>query len=279
MSIHRACSVVDLHRSMWDYQSKRDDSEVITRLNELAEQLPTRGFDEYYNRIRREGKKWNRKRVLRVYRNMGLSIRRKRKKRLPSRIKHPLTVPIGMNHSWSMDFMSDALSYGRRVRILNIIDDYNREALTIEAAHSFAGEQVVRILKELVFMKGKPQQIRVDNGPEFLSNIFVNWCKLHGIEINYIQPGKPVQNAYIERFNRLFREDVLDAYIFDNMEQVRMLSEKWMHDYNYNHPHSSLNKKSPIEYAGDFHSEASFRMKDYDLNKIKMSKLALSDNG
>lgn len=252
---------------MWYYQSKRDDSEVIDKLNELAERLSTRGFDEYYNRIRKEGYKWNRKRVLRVYRLMGLSLRRKRKKRLPSRTKCPLAVPNGLNHTWSMDFMSDALSYGRRIRILNIIDDYNRESLAIEAAHSFAGEQVVRTLKELVFMRGKPRHIRVDNGPEFLSKIFVNWCKLHGIEIKYIQPGKPVQNAYIERFNRLFREDVLDAYIFDNIEQVRALANKWMDDYNYNHPHGSLNKMSPVEYAKAFQSEASFRLKEDNMKE------------
>ena len=257
MSINRACSVVNLHRSMWYYQSKRDDSEVIDKLNELAEKLPTRGFDEYYNRIRKEGLRWNRKRVLRVYRNLGLKIRRKRKRRLPSRLKLPLSTPNTMNHTWSMDFMSDALSYGRRIRILNIIDDYNREALAIEAAHSFAGEQVVRVLKELVFLRGKPRKIRVDNGPEFLSKIFVNWCKLHGIEINYIQPGKPVQNAYIERFNRLFREDILDAYIFDNIEQLRILADQWMNDYNYRHPHGSLDRKTPIEYAQVFDSEAS----------------------
>lgn len=264
---------------MWYYQSKRNDSQVIDKLNELAEQLPTRGFDEYYNRIRREGLKWNRKRVLRIYRNMGLSIRRKRKKRLPSRNKQPLTVPNGMNHTWSMDFMSDALSYGRRIRILNIIDDYNREALAIEAAYSFAGEQVVRVLKELVFLRGKPRRIRVDNGPEFLSKIFINWCKLHGIEISYIQPGKPVQNAYIERFNRLFREDILDAYIFDNIEQVRVLSDQWMNDYNYKHPHGSLNRKTPIEFAKDFSLEASFQTNQTNKNNEKMSKLALSDNG
>ena len=173
--------IVDLHRSMWYYQSKRDDSEVIDKLNKLAEKLSTRGFDEYYNRIRKEGLKWNRKRVLRVYRQMGLSLRRKRKKRLPSRIKEPLVVPKAINHTWSMDFMSDALSYGRRIRILNIIDDYNREALAVEAGFSFPGEQVVRVLKELTFLRGEPKVVRVDNGPEFLSKIFVNWCTFHGI--------------------------------------------------------------------------------------------------
>ncbi len=268
-----------MHRSMWYYQSKKDDSEVIDKLNELAEKLSTRGFDEYYNRIRREGYKWNRKRVLRIYRLMGLSLRRKRKKRILSRTKQPLSIPNGINHTWSMDFMSDALSYGRRIRILNIIDDYNREALVIEPSHSFPGEYLIRVLKELAFIRGLPKRIRVDNGPEFLSKIFVNWCKMHGIEIIYIQPGKPSQNAFIERFNRLFREDVLDAYIFDNIEQVRMLANKWMNDYNYHHPHGSLNKMSPVEYAKTFQSEASFRLKEDNLNEIKMSNLALSEKG
>ncbi len=279
VSITRACTIVDLHRSMWYYQNKRDDSQVIDKLNEFADKLPTRGFDEYYNRIRNEGIKWNRKRVLRVYRSMGLNIRRKRKRRLPSRIKHPLSVPATQNHTWSMDFMSDALSYGRRIRILNIIDDFNREALAVEPGFSFAAEQLVRVLKEVVFLRGQPKEIRVDNGPEFLSKIFVNWCQFHGIEIKYIQPGKPVQNAYIERFNRLFREDILDAYIFDNINQVKILAEEWMDDYNNNHPHSSLNKKSPIEYARTFSLEGTFQRKETTINKEEMSKLVLSEKG
>lgn len=264
---------------MWYYQSKRDDSEVIDKLNELAEKLSTRGFDEYYNRIRKEGLKWNRKRVLRVYRQMGLSLRRKRKKRLPSRIKEPLVVPKAINHTWSMDFMSDALSYGRRIRILNIIDDYNREALAVETGFSFPGEQVVRVLKELMFLRGKPKVIRVDNGPEFLSKIFVNWCAFHGIEIKYIQPGKPVQNAYIERFNRLFREDILDAYIFNDIHQLRTLSAEWMDDYNRNHPHSALDKKSPYEFAKTFPGESTFPRKENEEYFNNMSILALSEKG
>ena len=257
--------MVDLHRSMWYYQNKRDDAAVIDKLNDLAEKHPTRGFDEYYNRIRNEGLKWNRKRVLRVYRSMGLNIRRKRKRRLPSRIKEPLSVPKTPNHTWSIDFMSDALSYGRRIRILNIIDDYNREALAIEPGFSFPAEQLISVMKEVIFFRGKPQSIRVDNGPEFISKIFSNWCNFQGIEIKYIQPGRPVQNAYIERFNRLFREDILDAYIFDNISQLKVLIEKWMDDYNNNHPHSSLNKMSPIKYAETFSQEVNFLRKT---NKI-----------
>jgi len=175
--------------------------------------------------------------------------------------------------------MSDALSYGRRIRILNIIDDFNREALVVEPAFSYPGEQVVRVLNELLFLRGKPKEIRVDNGPEFLSKVFVNWCLFHGIKIKYIQPGKPVQNAYIERFNRFFREDILDAYIFDSIHEVKQLSEEWMEDYNKNHPHGSLNRMSPIDYAEIFSLEGTFQRKNLKQNNKEMSKLALSYKG
>ena len=252
---------------MWYYQSKRDDTEVLDKLNMLADKLPTRGFDEYYNRIRNDGYKWNRKRVLRIYREMKLNVRRKRKRRLLSRVKQPLVTPNTLNHTWSMDFMSDALSYGRKIRILNVIGDCNREALVVEPNFSYPAEHLIRVLKELVFFRGKPRYIRVDNGPEFTSKVFVNWCDLSGIGIKYIQPGKPVQNAYIERFNRLFREDVLDAYIFDNIDQVKILADKWMDDYNNHHPHSSLNKMSPKKYAQTFSQEDIFLRKQHKITE------------
>lgn len=234
---------------MWYYEKKKDDTEVIEKLNQLADLLPTRGFDEYYNRIRAEGIKWNRKRVLRVYRLMKLKHRRKRKRRLPTRVKTPLNQPLRSNLMWSADFMYDTLYNGRQIRILNIIDDYNREALFVEAHFSYPGQRVVRALEILEMERGLPEQIRVDNGPEFLSKAFKSYCENKGIEINYIQPGKPVQNAYIERFNRLYREDILDAYLFKNVDQVNELSDKWKHDYNHNHPHKSLGQISPIEYV------------------------------
>ena len=234
---------------MWYYEKKKDDSEVIDKLNKLAEKLPTRGFDEYYGRIREEGIKWNRKRVLRVYRLMKLKRRRKRKRRLPDRAKTPLNQPLMSNLVWSADFMHDTLYNGRKIRILNIIDDYNREALCVEAHFSYPGERVVRALEILEMERGLPEQIRVDNGPEFISRAFAEFCELKGIEINYIQPGKPTQNAYIERFNRLFREDILDAYLFKDVDQVNTMSQKWKDDYNYNHPHKSLNKMSPKKFV------------------------------
>ena len=237
-----------LSRSMWYYQSKKDDSEVIDKLSELAEQLPTRGFDEYYGRIRQQGYKWNRKRVLRVYRLMKLGLRRKHKKRLPIRVKEPLVLPPAYLHTWSMDFMSDALADKRKIRIFNVIDDYNREALAVETGLSFPSDRVIRVLNHLGEEIGLPKAIRVDNGPEFTSIKFQAWCNENSIEIKYIQPGSPSQNAFIERFNRYFREDVLDAYWFEDLEQLRVIIEKWRHDYNDNHPHKSLGRMSPNQF-------------------------------
>jgi putative transposase len=168
--------------------------------------------------------------------------------RLLSRIKVPLKVPVGMNTTWSMDFMHDVLDNSRKFRVLNIIDDYNREAIAVEAAHSFPAQRVVDLMDRLILFKGKPQTIRVDNGAEFTSKTFTQWCLDRHVEIQYIQPGKPVQNAFIERFNRTYREDILDAYIFDHINEVKQLSEEWRIDYNQNHPHKSLSGMSPIQY-------------------------------
>lgn len=248
MNVKRACRVVNLSRSQWYYQSKRDDTEVVDALDQLANDFPTRGFDTYYGRLRAQGKKWNRKRVLRLYRKLNLNIRRKRKRRLPARIKQPLVQPVMINRTWSMDFMHDSLEYGRKIRVLNIIDDFSREALAVEADYSHSGQSVVAVLEELIWSRGKPLAIRTDNGPEFISNCLSSWCKERNIEMKYIQPGEPTQNAYIERFNRLFREDVLDAYVFEDLKQVKDLAEEWKNDYNLNHPHSSLGGLSPKNY-------------------------------
>jgi putative transposase len=254
-----------LHRSLWYYQSKRDDSEVVAKLNTLAETHPTRGFDEYYGRIRNEGLVWNRKRVLRVYRQMNLNIRRKRKRRLPARIKESLAQPQGINHTWSMDFMSDSLVYGRRFRVLNIIDDYNREALAIEPDFSLPGERVVSVLDEVIAWRGKPSEIRVDNGPEFISKSLQKWADKNHIRLKHIQPGNPTQNAYIERFNRFFREDVLDAYLFNDLSEVKSLAWEWMTDYNQSHPHKSLGGISPKQYVKETDHNPIYKSKESSL--------------
>lgn len=233
---------------MWYYRSRLDDLEVEQKLADLAQAHPTRGFDSYYGRIRSEGLQWNRKRVLRIYRKMELTRRRRYKRRPLKRIREELNVPKNINECWSMDMMSDALTSGRRFRILNVMDDHNREALTIEVGFSLCSNRVIEALERVIDHRGTPEVIRTDNGPEFTSHAFRNWCAEKGIRNLFIQPGKPAQNAYIERFNRLFREDILDAYLFDDLTQVRILAEKWMDDYNRNHPHSALAGNSPLQY-------------------------------
>ncbi len=248
VSIARACKIMELDRSMFYYQSVKDDSEVEAKLKWYAENLPRRGLPEYYKRIRKEGLIWNIKRVRRVYRLLGLSRRRKVKRRIPNPEKRALLQPLYPNLTWSMDFMEDRLENGRKIRVLNVIDDYNREALAIEIEYSFPSERVVKVVEQLIEWRGKPKEIRTDNGTEFIAKAFEGFCENAGITHVKTQKGKPNQNAYIERFNRSYREDVLDANIFEAMEQVRKLSANWMDDYNNNHPHASLDDQSPVEF-------------------------------
>lgn len=248
MSISRACSLLRISRTVYRYHSTKDDTEVIQKLNELADQHSTRGFDNYYLRLRAQGYKWNRKRVLRIYRKMKLGLRSKRKRRFPSRALLSLAQPLFSNEVWSMDFMSDSLENGRRVRVLNIMDDYNREAILIDPQFYYPGEKVVAALEILMSERGLPRFIRVDNGPEFVCQAVEIFLADKPTEMKLIEPGKPMQNAFIERFNRLFREDILDAHIFSDIGQLRVLSHHWQEDYNYNHPHQSLGGISPIQF-------------------------------
>ena len=251
ISISRACKVVELHRSVYYYKSrsKKDDTPLIDKLQEWVERKPSNGFWMLYGRIRNEGYLWNHKRLYRVYKMLGMHIRRKARKRLPARVKQPLEVPEKLNQSWSMDFMSDSLMSGRRFRTLNLIDDYNREALAIEVDTALPAERVIRVLEEVVEYRGKPQQIRVDNGPEFIATKLVQWCEQKQVQLLYIQPGKPMQNGYIERFNGSFRRDILDAYLFEDLHQVRVLAEEWMEDYNSFRPHEGLGGLTPSAFA------------------------------
>jgi putative transposase len=199
--------------------------------------------------LRNQGYSWNHKHIRRVYRAMALHLKRKPKKRLPARTAQPLMVPAQRNETWSLDFMSDSLAGGRTFRTLNVIDDYNREALWIEVDTSLPADRVVRVLEQLLDWRGKPAKIRMDNGPEFISQRLENWSKEKHIELLHIQPGKPAQNAYIERFNRTYREDVLDAYLFDDLQEVRTITERWLENYNTIRPHEALQGVPPRQFA------------------------------
>ncbi len=171
------------------------------------------------------------------------------KKRLPELIREPLDVPSMPNKTWSVDFMTDALWSRRRFRIFNVLDDFNREALCIEIDTSPPAARIVKVLDELIEMRGKPKRLRMDNGPEFVSRLLAEWAKRRGIVLQFIQPGKPTQNAFIERFNRTYRTEILDCYVFDTLDEVRRITEEWRQRYNHERPHESLGRIPPIQFA------------------------------
>lgn len=245
VSVRQACQIVDLPRSVYRYKKvPKDDSALMDALEELVKRHPTIGFWKCYYRLRRKGCECNHKRLYRIYKLLKLNIRRKIKRRLPQRVRQPLVVPETINQS----FMSDSLVDGRRFRVFNIIDNYNRESLWIEVDTSLPSRRVIRVLERLVEMRGTPRRVRVDNGPEFISDLLQRWCEERNIELQFIQPGKPVQNAFIERNNGSLRRELLDAYHFFTLQEVRLMAEEWRQDYNSSRPHQALGFVPPLEY-------------------------------
>jgi putative transposase len=250
LSERQACRMVNFSRSAYRYQSRRESDEpIVLILKELAKTQWTWGIDKMTDFIRQEHPEWNHKRIRRIYCELGLNLRVKRKKRLPSRNPQPLTQPKKPNQSWSLDFMSDSFAGGRPFRTLNILDDFNREVVWIEVDVSLPAERVIRVLETAAIGRGLPEQIRMDNGPELISKALSRWAAKRGVRLVHIQPGKPAQNAYIERFNRTFREDILDAYVFQDLSEVRELAESWMETYNAIRPHESLQGLSPYQFV------------------------------
>lgn len=249
LSLRKACQAFKLSRTVYSYKSKPpDDTQVIKTLLDLAEKHPRYGFAKLFSLLRRAGQAWNHKRVHRVYCQLKLNLRRKGKKRLPSRSPVKLAVSAAVNACWSIDFMSDILMNGQRFRTFNVLDDFNREALGIEVDTSLTAARTVRVLERIADWRGYPEKLRMDNGPELVSVAMADWAERHGVELEFIQPGKPTQNSYVERFNRTFRNEVLDFYVFRSLSEVRQITENWRREYNELRPHESLGDLTPAEY-------------------------------
>ncbi len=249
MSLRRACNLFGTHPSVVRYKPKpKDDEPIRQQLRQMADLHSRWGFWMMYYRLRAMAFLDNHKRVYRIYTEMRLNLRRKYKKRLPMRIKHPLIQPLHHNLTWSMDFVHDGLFQGKTFRSFNVIDDFNREVLAISIDTSLTSLRVIRELNKLLEWRGKPEELRVDNGPEFIAQAMEDWCAEHEIKLTFIQKGKPHQNGYIERFNRTFRDEVLDVFAFDNLNQARLFTKAWMWIYNNERPHSSLGYRTPTEF-------------------------------
>lgn len=265
LSVSRACSIVRFSRAAY-YRTPRPqlevDAEVIAVLQAIVERHPRHGFWKCFRRMRRQGHGWNHKRVHRVYCALRLNLPRRTKRRLPARVRQPLDAPAVLNGVWALDFMADALYGGRKFRTFNVIEEGNREALAIEVAFAIPSVRVIRVLDELVATYGTPGALRMDNGPELISEALVEWCRERSIAMRHIQPGKPDQNAYIERFNRSYRDEVLNAYLFHSIDEVQTITEEWIEDYNTERPHDSLGRVPPRTFLprSNQSGESSFKV-------------------
>jgi len=249
LSLRAACQMLNFSRSVYRYRPDTTrDVPVIEAIQDIVEEFPGWGFPKVFKTLRRRGYPWNHKRVHRVYCLLKLNKRRKGKRRLPTRNPEPLRVPMTMNQCWSVDFMSDTLRDGRRFRTFNVLEDFNREALAIEVDLNLPALRVVRVLDRIAEQRGYPEKLRCDNGPEFISIALAGWAEEHGIHLDFIKPGKPTQNSYVERFNRTYRDEILDLYLFSSLSEVRNLTNEWIRKYNEDRPHDALGDMTPVEY-------------------------------
>ena len=248
--ITRACGLAGISRSLYGYHSRRP---VIVglreRMCELAGEKRRYGYRRIHLLLRREGWQINRKRTYRLYSEAGLAVRRRKRKRIGLFERKPLAKPSAVNRSWSMDFVSDGLCDGRKLRCLTIVDDCSRECPAIEVDTSITGRRVVAVLERLADIRGLPLSITVDHGPEFEGQVLDAWAYQRSVRLNFIRPGKPIENAYIESFNGRFRDECLNEHWFVTMAQARQVIEKWRIEYNTERPHSSLGDLTPEQFA------------------------------
>ena len=248
--VTRACGLIGISRSLFRYRRRRPDSAPLrARIEEIAAAKRRYGYRRVYLRLRREGWTVNRKRVYRLYREAGLAVRRRQRKRIGIVERKPLPKPTAANVSWSMDFVADGLIGGRRLRCLTIVDDCTRECLAIEVDTSLPGRRVQAVLERLADTRSLPQSITVDNGPEFDGKVLDQWAYQTGVQLSFIRPGKPNENAYIESFNGKFRDECLNEHWFLSLAHARSVIEAWRIEYNIERPHSSLGNRTPAEFA------------------------------
>lgn len=249
ISERRACRVIPISRKAIRYRSRRDQADLalIARLKALGEQYPRYGYLILHSLLRNEGLVVNRKRTYRLYTSLGMQVRTKRRKKL-IRPRIPLAVPDRPNQRWSMDFIHDQLSDGRRIRILNIVDDYSRVCVAQLVDLSISGARVAQYLERIAETRGLPETLVMDNGPEMTSKAMFFWSQKSGVKLHFIQPGKPTQNAFIESFNGKFRDSCLNLQWFRDLNDAKRIITKWRDHYNTERPHSSLGYKSPIDY-------------------------------
>lgn len=243
------CGLLGLARSTARYRSRRGQPEVLDRLRMLAARWPRYGYRRLHIELRREGMRINHKRVYRLYRLQGLALQRRTRKRAAGLRGLPLGVPSRRNQRWSMDFLSDALASGRRFRVLIVLDDGIRKALALEVDTSLPGRRVVQVLERLIAAYGKPELMVIDNGPEFAGRLLDQWAYEHGIKLHFIEPGKPVQNAYVESFAGKLRDECLNGHWFTTLADARQTIEAWRREYNEIRPHSALGDLPPEEFA------------------------------
>lgn len=242
-------------RSTQGYQHKRKDEQILRlRMRELAEQRRRFGAPRLHVILKREGLVVNHKRTERIYREEGLSLKLRKRKRRASGLRLEMPRAEYPNQSYSMDFVSDRLWSGRRLKMLTMVDDFTRECPRIEVDFSIGGERVCRVLDEVFTIRGYPNVITMDNGPEFSGRALDEWAYRHGVKLNFIQPGKPVQNAFIESFNGRFRDECLNENWFSLLDETRRIVEDWRHDYNEFRPHSSIGDLTPAEFAAQNNS-------------------------
>jgi transposase InsO family protein len=250
MSERRACTLIAADRTMIRYRSRRPpETELRARLRELANQRRRFGYRRLFILLRREGEPSGVNRIYRLYREEGLTVRKRRARRRAVGTRAPILVEARVNARWSLDFVHDQFALGRRFRILNIVDDVTRECLAAIPDTSISGRRVARELSMLIEARGKPGMIVSDNGTEFTSNAILGWATDHQVEWHYIVPGKPMQNGFVESFNGRMRDELLNESLFLDLDHSRQLIGDWVTDYNTARPHSALGYQTPVAYA------------------------------